>query len=33
MGRLLAELATGTDRPDGYDLFTADRFEAEPVRR
>ena len=33
MGRLLAELTTGSERPNGYDLFTAERFEAEPVRR
>lgn len=27
MGRLLAEKTTGTDHPEGYDLFTAARFE------
>lgn len=27
LGRLLAALATGEDRPEGYDLFAAERFE------
>jgi len=31
MGRLLAELTTGTERPDGYDLFAAHRFETVPA--
>jgi len=31
MGRLLAELATGSERPNGYDLFTARRFETAPA--
>jgi gamma-glutamylputrescine oxidase len=29
MGRLLADRICGTTRPDGYDLFTASRFEEE----
>jgi glycine/D-amino acid oxidase-like deaminating enzyme len=36
MGRLLAQRIGGTQRPDGYDLFSASRFDDEetgPARR
>ena len=29
MGRLLADLVSGTSRPDGYDLFSAARFDED----
>jgi glycine/D-amino acid oxidase-like deaminating enzyme len=33
VGRLLADLVCGTDRPDAYDLFAASRFEEQPRAR
>jgi glycine/D-amino acid oxidase-like deaminating enzyme len=33
VGRLLADLVCGDDRPDAYDLFAASRFEETPQAR
>lgn len=32
LGQLLAELLTGTARPEGFDMFSEDRFDPVPAQ-